>query len=39
MNGPIDLLLLDVHGVVLNNPLRDFLREVADRTGQHPVHQ
>ncbi|MDJ0522986.1 MAG: HAD family hydrolase [Planctomycetota bacterium] len=31
---PIDLLLLDAHGVVLNNPLRDFLRELAEFTGQ-----
>jgi putative hydrolase of the HAD superfamily len=32
----IDLLVLDAHGVVLNNPLPDFLRRVALLTGQDP---
>ena len=31
-------LVLDVHGVVLNNPLPTFLREVAVRTGQSPTN-
>ena len=34
----IELLVLDVHGVVLNNPFRDFLSELARRTDQHAAH-
>jgi putative hydrolase of the HAD superfamily len=29
-------LVLDVHGVVLNNPLPDFLEALARRTGERP---
>ena len=29
-----ELLVLDVHGVVLSNPLPEFLGRVADLTGQ-----
>ncbi len=32
----VDLLVLDVHGVVLNKPLRPFLRELAERTRRSP---
>ena len=37
MTTPVDLLVLDVHGVVLNNPFRTFLRTLATRTEQDPV--
>jgi HAD superfamily hydrolase (TIGR01549 family) len=38
MNGPkMELLLLDVHGVVLTNPLREFLDYLATATGQLPA--
>lgn len=30
----IEILVLDAHGVVLNNPLRQFLTEFAEMTGQ-----
>lgn len=36
MRSGIDLLVLDAHGVVFNNPFRPFLRELAERTGQTP---
>ena len=36
MKNRIDLLVLDAHGVVLNNPLRAFLRRLAEDTGQSP---
>jgi HAD superfamily hydrolase (TIGR01549 family) len=38
MNGPkLKLLVLDVHGVVLTNPLQDFLDYLAASTGQSPA--
>lgn len=37
MTRVIDLVVLDVHGVVLNNPFRTFLRELAHRTAQGSV--
>jgi HAD superfamily hydrolase (TIGR01509 family) len=32
--GDIDLLVLDAHGVVFNNPMVKFLRDLGDRTGE-----
>lgn len=33
----VELLVLDVHGVVLTNPLMAFLDQLADATGQSPA--
>ena len=36
MTPPVTLLVLDVHGVVLNRPFMPFLAELAQLTGQTP---
>ena len=34
--APVELIVLDVHGVVLNSPLRSFFHTMAVATGQDP---